>query len=214
MDLYTLYLLRHGQSEGNRRRIYQGQADFPLTPRGRRQAQALAARWQREALRLDAILSSPLSRARETAEIIAAALQAPLSLDDIWLERSNGSTTGRDLSRPENAPITPMTNPYQSAYEQAESDWQLFLRAGQALHTLLSRPPGAYLVVSHGGLLNQVVYAILGLTPQGPGGPRFRFANTGFATFSYAPAKHSWYVLGFNDTAHLMPLHEKGRDDD
>ncbi|MBK8784770.1 MAG: hypothetical protein IPO22_23960, partial [Anaerolineales bacterium] len=43
-----------------------------------------------------------------------------------------------------------------------EGDWELFLRAGQALHSLLKREPARYLIVSHGGLLNQVMHAVVG----------------------------------------------------
>ncbi len=66
--------LRHGESVGNAESRWQGQADFPLTDRGRSQAQALADRWKREKMKFDYVISSPLSRARETAEIIASKL--------------------------------------------------------------------------------------------------------------------------------------------
>jgi broad specificity phosphatase PhoE len=65
-------LIRHGESEGNREWRLQGQRDYPMTDRGRCQAQALArrlARWQ-----VVAVYSSPLRRARETAGVIAEAL--------------------------------------------------------------------------------------------------------------------------------------------
>jgi broad specificity phosphatase PhoE len=87
---YHVTLLRHAQSEGNARGILQGQSDFPLSEIGIQQAEALAHRWKKEHQHFDCIISSPLSRAQQTAEIIAAALGAPLELDDNWMERNNG----------------------------------------------------------------------------------------------------------------------------
>src|SRR3954452_15944987 len=71
----TVLLVRHGETEWNRARRYQGWLDSPLTPEGIAQARAIGRR-----LRLlpeaanAAILASPLGRARHTAEIIAEAL--------------------------------------------------------------------------------------------------------------------------------------------
>ncbi len=66
-----LILVRHGESSANAEGRLQGQRDYPLTRRGRAQAQALAAWSERIGLGWDAAYCSPLSRAKETAEIIA-----------------------------------------------------------------------------------------------------------------------------------------------
>ena len=66
------YFVRHAESTGNIMRIAQGRADMPLTENGRRQA-AVAARWFADQ-QVDLILTSPLSRASQTAQIIAAEL--------------------------------------------------------------------------------------------------------------------------------------------
>ena len=68
-----LWLIRHGESEGNLERRIQGWQDFPLTNRGRRQAARLAERLAEEA-GIEAIITSPLARAATTAEIIGAVL--------------------------------------------------------------------------------------------------------------------------------------------
>ena len=96
------------------------------------------------------------------------------------------------------------TNPFSAIIEdEGEGDWELYLRAGQALQGLLRRAPGKYLVVSHGGLLNQVMYAVVGITPQANfSGPRFRFKNTGFAHVIYHPNSHRWQIDALNDRAH------------
>ena len=202
--IYHLTLLRHGESQGNFEGRHQGQADFPLTDLGREQAKTLLARWKSEGKEFDLVISSPLARARETAEIIATGLNASLEFDPLWMERDNGLMAG--LSPEEvrqTLPVPAFIHPYQPVGQTGESQWQLFLRAGNALQSLFSHPPGKYLIVSHGGLLNMFFYAVLGIAPQ-PNfhGPRFRFNNSAFATLSYNPASHHWYILGVNDHLH------------
>ena len=73
--MLQLLLIRHGETDGNREGRCQGQADFPLNDTWRHQARQLAARLAAEAATnpFDAIYTSDLSRAFETAEIIHTA---------------------------------------------------------------------------------------------------------------------------------------------
>ena len=194
---YDFVFLRHGESVGNAEERFQGQTDYPLTDMGRRQAEKLAERWVKEGIRLDLAVTSPLCRARETARIIAGALELPVEVDPIWMERNAGEIAG--LTREETLeryPDTEYRTPYDAFGDSGEGDWELYLRAGTAVHGLLKRPPGRYLIVTHGGLLNKVMYAVLGIPVQGhANGPRFRFGNTGFAAFSYLPRRHQWRML-------------------
>jgi 2,3-bisphosphoglycerate-dependent phosphoglycerate mutase len=204
---YYITLLRHGESQGNFEGRHQGQADFPLTDIGRQQANALVERWRSENKVFDLIISSPLLRARETAELISASLNAPLELDPLWMERDNGMLTGlRSEEAREIVPQPDFVHPYQPYGQTGESLWEVYLRAGKAAQNLINRLPGCFLVVSHGGLLNMFLYAILGIAPQ-PNfhGPRFRFANSAFATVQYNPRSHNWYILGVNDHSHWKP---------
>lgn len=202
---FDIIFLRHGESVGNAESRWQGQADYPLTDKGRQQAQALAKRWLGEKRQFDWIVTSPLSRACQTAEIIGAALSLPVETDSVWMERKIGQVEGLTAEEvrqrfPNREFITPFT---AIIGNEGEGDWELYLRAGQALHGLLKRNPGKHLVVSHGGLLNQVMYAIVGVTPHANfSGPRFRFKNTGFAHVIYHPDTHRWQIDAVNDRAH------------
>jgi len=208
--VYQFVFLRHGESLGNAQSRWQGQSDYPLTEKGRAQAQALAERWKTENARFDLVLSSPLGRARETAAIIASKLDLKIEFDDIWLERAIGEMEGLTAEEVRQKPRPPYTTPYDSIGGDGEGDWALFLRAGQALHKLLKRPPGNYLIVSHGGLLNQVMHAVAGLAPHAdPSGVRFRFENTAFARVIYHPHQHRWAIDVVNDRAHLQSLDRK-----
>jgi broad specificity phosphatase PhoE len=61
--------------------------------------------------------------------------------------------------------------------------------------------------VSHGGLLNQLMHAIVGVAPHAdPSGVRFRFENTSFARVIYFPHQHRWAIDAVNDRAHLKSL--------
>ncbi len=194
---YTFTFLRHGESVGNAEERFQGQSDFPLTEAGRVQARSLAERWSKEQIKFDLAVTSPLVRAKETAEIITLKLNVPLELDPIWMERDNGAMSG--LTREEVVKFFPepdFRTPYDSFGESGEGDWELFLRAGKAVHELLKRPPGKYLIVTHGGLLNKVMYAVLGIPVQAnSNGPSFRFNNTGFAILNYVPSRHQWRLV-------------------
>ncbi len=194
---YDFVFLRHGESVGNAQERLQGQSDYALTERGRQQAEQLAERWASEGLHLDLAITSPLARAKETATIVANALRIPLEEDSIWLERDVGDLVGYTREETlEKYPDAERRMPYDPFGDRGEGDWQLFLRAGTAVQQLLRRPPGRYLIVSHGGLLNKVMYALLGIPIQPHShGPSFRFENTGYAMFSYLPGRHQWRML-------------------
>jgi 2,3-bisphosphoglycerate-dependent phosphoglycerate mutase len=213
---YQIILLRHGQSEGNALEIYQGQADFPLTATGREQAAALAERWAGEGVRFDRIIASPLQRARETAEIIAARLQASLEFDPAWMEWANGRLAGVSVAEArEKYPRPKFINPYLHIGENGESITELYGRAGAAVQRLIDQPPGSYLVVAHGGILNVALKAILGIAPQADfQGAHFRFRNTAFTRLIYLPEHHEWLVEAVNDHRHWEGKPKIGFDGD
>ena len=95
-----LVVIRHGESTWNVEGRYQGRLDPPLSPRGREQAQMLSARLCREQLgrveadRFARVVSSPLLRALDTAQICAAALSLPVGIDKRLTEISHGDWEG------------------------------------------------------------------------------------------------------------------------
>jgi broad specificity phosphatase PhoE len=202
---YHIYLLRHGRSLGNENGFLQGQQDVPLTDEGRSQARLLAERWLADGIRFDLIITSPLSRASETAGILAGKLGCPVEKDALLMERNVGSLSGAPVGKDEQLiDQRLMASPYRSLGGDGEGDWELFLRAGQVLLNLMKRDPGNYLIVSHGGLLNQLTHAILGLPPQARyKGVGFKLDNTGFSHFVYFLEDHHWNVITTNNVDHL-----------
>jgi broad specificity phosphatase PhoE len=76
----VILLARHGETTENRERRFQGQKDVPLNDRGREQARELAAKVAAE--RVEIIYTSPLIRAKETAEIVAERVRREVREDD------------------------------------------------------------------------------------------------------------------------------------
>lgn len=199
--MYKITLLRHGESQGNAEGIIQGQSDFTLTEKGRQQARQLASTWQADKVSFDLIISSPLKRARWTAETIAAALNVPTIFDPDWMERSFGHFEGLPVKDIEaQNPDFEFHHPYSRVGENGESNMELYLRACRAVWNVIQRPPGHYLVVSHGAILNMALYSLMGLTPvSNYNSPRFRFGNTAYANLSYDPQRCQWWILSLTN---------------
>jgi broad specificity phosphatase PhoE len=145
-------LVRHGQSEWNAARRWQGQADPPLTALGRFQARAAAE----SVGAMDAIVASDLRRAAETAAILSGNLGVgPVLADGRWRERDVGPWTG--LTRAEIDDRWPGWLEDHRRPEGFEHDDDVVARALPALLELGSRDTGrSVLVVTHGGVIRSI----------------------------------------------------------
>lgn len=93
-NLTTIYVVRHGEAEFNAKRMIGGTFEpNPLTPEGRKQALKLAK--SIENIQIDKIYSSDLSRAKQTAQIIASKMGLPIEIEKLLRERSWGSLQGK-----------------------------------------------------------------------------------------------------------------------
>lgn len=93
-----IYLIRHGQTAGNKAHKLQGRAEIPLNETGKEQAET-AAKWFRDRnIRFDLVWSSPLGRAVETARIIDCG--ADIRIDQRLIEMDYGPYEGMDLKEP------------------------------------------------------------------------------------------------------------------
>ena len=140
----TLLLVRHGETDWNAERRWQGHADVPLNERGREQARALAERLAGESI--DAIYSSDLSRARDTADIVGARLDVPVAVDPDLREIDVGAVEG-------------LTAEESAAFEgwQGEPKEDHSERVLAAISRIAERHPGErILVVTHGGSMRRV----------------------------------------------------------
>ena len=93
----TVYIIRHGQTDGNKAHAMQGRSDLPLNETGRRQAESAGEAFRRMGVSFARVYSSPLVRAAETARIVSG---AEPELDDRLLEMDYGPYEGMDLKNP------------------------------------------------------------------------------------------------------------------
>ena len=146
-----LVLVRHGQTDWNLESRIQGSSDIPLNETGRRQARDAGSLLAGESW--DAIVSSPLSRAFETAEIIAAEVGISAVLTDSALrERAYGAAEGlTGLEVDERFPAG-------AHVPGRESREEVVARVRPALVRIAEERPGqSVLVVSHGGVIGSLV---------------------------------------------------------
>jgi uncharacterized phosphatase len=150
----SLYLVRHGETDWNRQRRIQGSTDIPLNPTGRAQAETTGVLLARR--HWDGIFASPLSRAFETASIIAASvgLGEPGALEAI-VERNYGEAEGLNWEEIEQRFPGDTTVPGRETHDEVAN------RVIPALMELALAHRGQNLiVVTHGGVIRSVLNVI------------------------------------------------------
>jgi broad specificity phosphatase PhoE len=160
----TLLLARHGESDWNLAKRWQGFADRPLTGRGRQQAEELADRL--EGTELDAVYSSDLQRARDTAEVVARRRGLTVSTTPDLREVDVGEWSG--LTRAEAEARFPEAYARWlqggEGWEEGETYEQLAARVLNATERIAAAHDGSrVLVVAHGGTIRAIHAAALGV---------------------------------------------------
>jgi probable phosphoglycerate mutase len=200
----TLVLLvRHGETDWNVDARIQGHTDIGLNARGRAQA-AAAARALRE-VRIDAVYSSDLLRARETAAAIAAEHRLPLRLDAELRERAFGAFEGSSF-----AELEPLHPEACARWRQRDPEFAA-PGGGERLDTFYSRVSAAVLrigaahsgqtlaLVSHGGALDCLHRCATGQALDAPRTWELRNA----AIHRVLVSDGRMTLVGWNDDAHL-----------
>jgi broad specificity phosphatase PhoE len=160
----TILIARHGESDWNRERRWQGHADRPLTERGSEQARALAERLAH--IELDAVYASDLQRARDTGAVVAESQQLELQVVPELREVDVGAWSG--LTRPEAEERFPEGFEHWRAgfpgWEDGETYEAMTDRVLGAVERIAAgHEGGRLLVVSHGGPIRAMHAAALGL---------------------------------------------------
>eukprot|EP00931_Biecheleriopsis_adriatica_P107153 TRINITY_DN81493_c0_g1_i1.p1 TRINITY_DN81493_c0_g1~~TRINITY_DN81493_c0_g1_i1.p1 ORF type:complete len:454 (-),score=72.05 TRINITY_DN81493_c0_g1_i1:76-1437(-) len=195
----TILLCRHGETDWNLEKRFQGHEDVPLNDEGRRQADQMAA-----ALRpknLAAVVSSPLQRARETAGLIARASGLSISQDARLIERDLGLMQGLTSSEtrsqyPEFWKAWKHTGIPFPPNSGVENSGDAVARIECALFDLAATYPGKTVaVVSHGALARVLLHRAVG--------------TASITTLVVGPGR-SWRLAKFNDADHLGGLRGLG----
>ncbi len=203
MALITL--IRHGESVWNGERRIQGNQDPPLSDRGRQQAELLVRRLPAFVPRqAAAVYSSPLRRAAETAERVAAALGAPLVLEPDLREIGLGRWEG--LTVPEIQAAFPgqyerwRDDPAAAPAPDSEPLPAFARRTAAALTRIVSVHPTSPLVlVAHGGTIRSLLCHALGLDIRF----LFRLQQDNTAVSQIRVKGELRRLLHLNDTSHL-----------
>lgn len=198
----ALLLLRHGQIHANRKGLWHGSTDAPLTWRGRRQVQATARHVQASHHPLAAIYTSPLTRCLDTAERIAERLGMETILIDELKEYAIGEWEG--------LPFAQLAETHDFV-DRAIADPDFAPPGGESLNDVANRIVPALeriheshaddervLVVGHGAALAVAVSAILDDDPSR--WVDYHFSNCSLTELVLSPTP---YVTFFNSTQHL-----------
>ena len=206
------YLVRHGESVSNLEGRVQGQSDVELSDHGHAQAK-LVAEWSRrlaESVAIDEVWSSPLQRARETADVIAAAVGLPVLVEQGLCELHAGIFQGHlwaDLEEkfPEEVARW-RSGDVDYVIPGGESRAQLAARGRAVLEGLAGRTSRGMIVVSHGGVLTAALGSMLGrehpllaTAAERPFTKLPALANCSVTQLSWPGPK----LLAFNETGHL-----------
>lgn len=196
-----LFLIRHARSTWNAARRIQGWADPPLDDVGREQAARLGDRLRRDPPNV--LYTSPLCRARQTAEIVGRTIGVPVELDERLKEHDMGDVTG--LTREAFEERYPeLVRCWREKPERfrfpGEEDVDAFrARVVEGFDEIVARhEDGAVAAVTHGGTLGAYLSSLLGLRSRfSP----FRFSNASLSVVEIGSGRTRVVLL--NDTCHL-----------
>jgi ribonuclease H / adenosylcobalamin/alpha-ribazole phosphatase len=207
-----VYFVRHGESEDNTAPVFQS-PHSPLSAKGRRQADDIAARVSR--LPFEALIASPFERAKQTAEAITGATGMTAEYSALFVERIkptsiNGKPfTDEAAHRVWRAWEKSLHTP-DMRVEDGENFDDLVLRADKALRLLKDRPENSIVVVTHGYFLRTVIArALLHDLLSGEIFRRIQrgaaMENTGLTVLRYHGRDEAspWRLWIYNDHAHL-----------
>lgn len=194
----NLYLVRHGETDWNKAHRIQGSTDIPLNDTGRSQAAMSGELLAR--LPWHAIVASPLSRALETAQIIAAEVELPEPTQNPALvERRYGDAEGLNYREVDTR------YPGDTPVPGRESREDVMERVVPALLAIAAEHPGEnVIVVSHGGVIRAVLGAIDAEKVHG--------TITNGSIHSVRIVDGSLELIAFNDPIEELSL-ENGTDD-
>lgn len=203
-----IYFVRHGTTEGNDSNQFQ-LPTIELSEKGIKEAKFMAKRF--ESIPVDAIFSSSMKRALQTAQIIGEHIKHPVVESNLFEEiKRPSSVRGRSKEDPEVKAIMKEVKKHftDSAWRHSDEENYFLLkeRAERALGFLLQKKEKRILVVTHGEILKMMLSLVIfadSLTPRS-----FEHIRSVFGTFNTGITKieHNelgWYILTWNDHAHL-----------
>lgn len=203
-----IILVRHGETDWNRHEVFRGQIDVPLNQNGLKQARALGDALKGQ--KLDAIYSSPLSRAVQTAEEIAKFQNLNVDVEDGFLDLSYGEWQG--VSHEEVKARHPELDkkwheqPHLLRFPGGESLDDVRERSMNALKRIASKHPDDTIVLVAHRVVNKVVLcAVLDLDNS----YFWRIRQDTCCINIFEDAEIGYVLHRLNDTCHLEDLQKE-----
>ncbi len=197
-----IYLVRHGETDSNRERRFQGQIDIPLNRYGEFQATNLAKRLYDEKTKIDAIYSSDLIRAKATAETIADIYNLKVNIDNNLRERSFGKLEGLEVNEVKSlySDFDILMCKELNSYGIETLDSLKTRVLNSILKLSKNHLDDSILIVSHGAAINSLLQEI----SQDKLTKRYlKLLNTSISTIIYNHKKSEWKIIKINDAAHI-----------
>lgn len=199
----TLYIVRHCQSTGNIDGRFQGRFDADVSPAGEQQLELLSLRFRN--VGLDAVYTSPLIRARKTAEAVNRFHHLPVQEMDGLLELDVGDMENMKLSEiGEKYPDVAKNwdqSPDLCEFPGGETMKEAYARVNAALDEIIEKNPGkTVFLATHGGVIRNLYARVCSGTPEGVRQSAV-FGNTGVSVLEAEDGKLSFKLV--NDQSHL-----------
>lgn len=203
-----LIIVRHGQSEGNRDRVFTGHGPSPLTARGRDEARCAAVRIA--ASPVDALFSSDLPRALQTAEPIAELTGVPIVQDPALREKNFGDLTGMSFSELEakHPDVWRGLLARDARFQPPGGESHVMCRErmnGFLSRLFESRTHGRVVLVSHGVAINHLLYSLMRTPSDASPAMLFQIDNCSIVRADRQTDGLVRFVC-INDTSHLAQL--------
>ena len=200
-----IILVRHGQTPWNLDKIFRGSRDIPLNDQGREEAR-LAGEWLRGET-IHAAYTSPLSRARDTAQAIARHHQLPVTdlpgLSDLCYGDWEGLPLAEVKVRYAELYRQWETAPATVRFPGGETLDEVKDRALKAVEEVVQRHPGQVILLAAHRAVNKVlIAALIGLDNS----HFWRIGQDTTAVNRFAWTGDTWQIMGLNDTCHLRGL--------
>lgn len=199
----VLLVIRHGESQADILNVHEGRADFELTERGHKQAEAMAE-YVAENYQPEKIYASTLKRAKQTAMHLSMKTGAELIFDADLMEFNNGLLAGLSFEEADRLYPEVKELPIDQAVYDQESKVSFRGRAVKALDRILTEnePDSVISIVTHGGMINQL-YGALFHIPIGENS-FFCTADTGIHIWKITDRGN--YVIKANFDTHIRGI--------
>lgn len=196
-----IFLIRHGQSEANKIHMLQGHMDSNLSDLGREQAKSAGYNLLVSNISFDAVYSSDLSRAKETAQIITGILDIKdIIFDERLREMNLGDIEGKisqELTEEEQEFLNTCWEDHSIRIPNGETTEEFKLRIKEIFEEIVAKGDGdsIILVVAHGGALYHVLQSTLNILPK----DQAWFKNCAVNVIVQSQKDKKWKLIKYNN---------------